>query len=712
MYEGLREILLAGIANRRTIIHFPNGEYPDITSGVYSGSLKLEEILNSSETLNFGECNASKFEATIADVEDISNLVISVYQKITYDPNKVDVLIDRDKKYIITRSGYKISVGRHEDYVVPIFYGRVDSAKLQADRVHRDITAYDELYYNSDINCAEWYKALYASSNSVTLRSFRDSLFAFIGIQQENVSLINDNLYIERTIETDALKFADLIKSICQLNGVFGHIDRQGVFRYIDLTSVANSYNISDNYRSNDSTYETYTVKKIDKLQIRSDEEDIGAIVGTGDNPYILQGNFLIYGKSAAELNTIATTIFNKIKNIEYRPIEAQTIYCEPYITVGDQLTFTTKRDNETINTFVLNAVLSGVQLFRQELIAEGDEYRDEVVDDVNAEIKQLQGKTLKIIKTVDEYSVKLEDIETGSAELKLTVDGLTTTVQAQDGRISTAQQTADKISWLIQTTDEDGNPVDSSEFTLTSRMAELVAENINITGFVTFTDLENEASETFINGANIITGTVKADNLIGGIVYLLTSSEETAGRIYIDDAETADYAIDIRSGGAMRLRSDYGNIYIVSEDNYSTDRDAYINISTRDGEIEFGGPYVTVYINGDEVQTSDLNKKTNIEYGLNKYDSLFDSLKPVSFIFKQNSSGRRHIGLIAQDVENALEENGIDSVDFAPLVKRLKRDNNNQALYNEYDYGLRYGELIALCIDQIQKLKNALYSK
>ena len=297
MYEGLREILLAGIANRRTIIHFPNGEYPDITSGVYSGSLKLEEILNSSETLNFGECNASKFEATIADVEDISNLVISVYQKITYDPNKVDVLIDRDKKYIITRSGYKISVGRHEDYVVPIFYGRVDSAKLQADRVHRDITAYDELYYNSDINCAEWYKALYASSNSVTLRSFRDSLFAFIGIQQENVSLINDNLYIERTIETDALKFADLIKSICQLNGVFGHIDRQGVFRYIDLTSVANSYNISDNYRSNDSTYETYTVKKIDKLQIRSDEEDIGAIVGTGDNPYILQGNFLIYGR-------------------------------------------------------------------------------------------------------------------------------------------------------------------------------------------------------------------------------------------------------------------------------------------------------------------------------------------------------------------------------------------------------------------------------
>lgn len=514
MYEGLREILLAGIANRRTIIHFPNGEYPDITSGIYSGSLKLEEILNSSETLNFGECNASKFEVTISNVEDISNLIIRVYQKITYDPNKVDVLIDRNNKYIITRNGYKISVGRHEDYTVPIFYGRVDSAKLQTDRVHRDIIAYDELYYKGDVNCAEWYKALFSSKDNVTLKAFRNSLFEFIGIQQAGAYLINDGLVVEKTIETDSLKFADLVKAICQLNGVFGHIDRNGVFQYIDLANVANSYDISDNYRSNDSTYEAYTVKKIDKLQIRSDEEDIGAIVGTGSNPYILQGNFLIYGKSAAELKSIAESIFNKIKNIEYRPIEAQTIYCEPYITVGDQLIFTTKRDNEAINTFVLNAALSGVQLLRQELVAEGDEYRDEVVDDVNAEIKQLQGKTLKIIKTVDEYSVKLEDIETGSAELKLTVDGLTTTVQAQDGRISTAQQTADKIEWIIA----DGTS--SSDFTLTSRMAELVAENINITGFVTFNDLAQSGSTT-INGDNITTGSLDCELITANGSYV-----------------------------------------------------------------------------------------------------------------------------------------------------------------------------------------------
>lgn len=528
MYEGLREILLAGIANRRTIIHFPNGEYPDITSGIYSGSLKLEEILNSEETLNFGECNASKFEVTIADVDDISNLMISVYQLISYDPNKVDILIDRNKRYIVTRSGQKIAVGRHVDYTVPIFYGRVDSARLQTDRIHREIIAYDELYYKGDINCAEWYKNLFNGKESVTVKAFRDSLFSFIGISQESINLINDGLAISKTIETGSLKFADLIKAICQLNGVFGHIDREGIFRYVDLTNPSKSYDISDNYRSNDSTYESYTVKKIDKLQIRSDEEDLGAIVGAGNNPYILQGNFLIYGKNASELNTIATTIFNKIKNIEYRPVDVKTIYCEPYISVGERLSFITKRDNETINTFVLHSVLSGIQLLSQELEAEGDEYRDEVVDDVNAEIKQLQGKTLKIVKTVDEYSVKLEDLEQGYSELKVTVDeisttvsnnsgdistlkqtanSLTATVQAQDGRISTAQQTADKIEWII----EDGT--NASNFTLTSRMAELVAEEINITGFVTFNDLERSGSTT-INGDNITTGNIECERL------------------------------------------------------------------------------------------------------------------------------------------------------------------------------------------------------
>lgn len=534
MYQGLREILLSGIANRQTIIHFPNGEYPDITNGIYSGSLKVEEILNSGETLNFGECNATKFEVTLTDVQDVSNLMIEVYQKITYDPNKVDVIIDRGQRYIVTKAGQKIAVGQREDYTVPIFFGRVDSSKLQPDRIHRNIIAYDELYYKGDVNCAEWYETLFNGKDSITIKNFRNSLFSFIGIEQETVKLVHDSLKISKTIDTNALKFADLIKAICQLNGVFGHIDRMGIFRYIDLTSSANAHDISDNYRSNDSDYESYVVKNINKVQIRSDEEDIGAIVGEGDNPYIMQGNFLIYGKTAAKLKSIATTIFDKVSQIKYRPVDVCTIYSEPYITVGDILTFSTKRDGEVIETFVLNTVLSGVQLLKQELVAEGDEYRDEVVDDVNAEIVQLKGKTLKILKTVDQYSVRIEDLEVGSAELSLTVNGLTTKVENAEGQLSTMTQSAEKIEWLVSGDSE-------SSFTITDEALELISDSITLTGYVTFNDLE-ESGNTTINGDNITTGSIDCELITAGgenLFYVDRSGNvQIAYDSYFDDKE------------------------------------------------------------------------------------------------------------------------------------------------------------------------------
>ena len=533
MYQGLREILLSGIANRQTIIHFPNGEYPDITSGIYSGTLKLEEILNSGEILNFGECNATKFEATLTGVQDISKLIIEVYQKITYDSSQVDVIVDRNRRYIVTRDGQRIAVGQRGDYTVPIFYGRVDSSKLQPDRIHRNIIAYDELYYKGDVNCAEWYNSLFNGKGSVTIKAFRNSLFSFIGIKQETVKLIHDSLKISKTIDTNALKFADLIKAICQLNGVFGHIDRTGVFRYIDLTTSVNTYDISNNYRSNDSDYESYVVKNIDKVQIRSDEEDIGAIVGEGDNPYIMQGNFLIYGKTAAKLESIATTIFNKVSKIKYRPVDVCTIYSEPYITVGDILTFSTKRDGETIETLVLNTILSGVQLLKQELIAEGDEYRDEVVDDVNAEIVQLKGKTLKILKTVDQYSVRIEVLETGSAELSLTVNGLTTQVENAEGQLSTMTQSANKIEWLVSGDSE-------SNFTITDKALELISDSITLTGYVTFNDL-SKSGKTEINGDNITTGSLDCELITANgenLFYVTSNGVQIAYDSYFDNKD------------------------------------------------------------------------------------------------------------------------------------------------------------------------------
>ena len=99
-------------------------------------------------------------------------------------------------------------------------------------------------------------------------------------------------------------------------------------------------------------------------------------------------------------------------------------------------------------------------------------------------------------------------------------------------------------------------------------------------------------------------------------------------------------------------------------------------------------------YQNGTAISTSDKRKKTGIKGITKKYVEFFRKLRPVLFRFKDGESGRLHSGFIAQEVEQAAEEAGIESKDLAFLC--IDKDGN---------YGLRYEELIALQTQIIQDL-------
>ena len=105
------------------------------------------------------------------------------------------------------------------------------------------------------------------------------------------------------------------------------------------------------------------------------------------------------------------------------------------------------------------------------------------------------------------------------------------------------------------------------------------------------------------------------------------------------------------------------------------------------------------LYAQTGTISTSDREKKTEISYALERYDALFEKLRPVSYRLKDGASGRTHTGLIAQDVEQALTDCGLTGQDLAAFVKAPRKDGGA-------DYGLRYEELTALCIRQIQMLR------
>lgn len=130
------------------------------------------------------------------------------------------------------------------------------------------------------------------------------------------------------------------------------------------------------------------------------------------------------------------------------------------------------------------------------------------------------------------------------------------------------------------------------------------------------------------------------------------------------------------------------------------------------------------MYTYASNVTTSDRRLKHAIDYALEDtvLENVFDALKPCTY-FMLNGS-RRHMGFIAQDTEEALNVNGLTIDDLSFVCKdheyTLKdttlsdEEENREYLYDEegnpqYVYGLKYQELHALEVWQIQKLKNRI---
>ena len=100
----------------------------------------------------------------------------------------------------------------------------------------------------------------------------------------------------------------------------------------------------------------------------------------------------------------------------------------------------------------------------------------------------------------------------------------------------------------------------------------------------------------------------------------------------------------------------------------------------------------------------SDLRIKNSIDYDLDSYEAFFLALKPSTFKYNKGTSGRKHFGFIAQDVEQAMLDTGLTSDQLAALVKDPVKEILSDGI-TDYRYSIRYGELIALNTHMIQKL-------
>uniref|UniRef100_UPI004027A5DC tail fiber domain-containing protein n=1 Tax=Lachnospira sp. TaxID=2049031 RepID=UPI004027A5DC len=405
---------------------------------LHQEQFELTESICSESELTIGSCEAAVLKFTV------SNIFLPMKDKMI----TVKTVIDNN-------TANPFQIGRYKVY----------SDTPTADRTKRDIVAYDALYDVINADVAEWYNTLLPDKDSVTtMKAFRDSFFGYFGIEQADAQLVNDDMKVEKTVEPEELSGATVLNCICEINGCFGHIGRDSKFHYIYLEQEIqglyprnNLYPADDLYpREPKSTriskslyisaqYEDFLVKTIDKLQIRKEEDDIGVIVGSGTNAYVIQDNFLVYGKGSEELTGIANNIYGKIRGIIYRPFSAD---CKgnPCIEVGDAVRLPTKY--EIIESYVLKRTLKGIQALRDEYEATGEEYRSTHVNSVHKSIIQLKGKTNVLTRTIEETNSKITDVESGlSSEIKQTATDIRTEVKnTADGLSSSIEQTANSI--------------------------------------------------------------------------------------------------------------------------------------------------------------------------------------------------------------------------------------------------------------------------
>ena len=378
--------------------------YDIAATNIVANTTKLIQSISDAEQLKYGSVEPSMFEIQIAqDTAQVERVEASAIAG-----------MGRGKIWDCAQ-GKKLTVYIKKGIIEHSAEFFIKSIKGEGTTGFKTITAYDALSL-FDKNVAEWYNGL--NFNSLTLKAFRESLCTYCGVGFESVTLPNDSMTISRTMSATSITGRDILAQCCELCGCWPKIDLWGTNKLKWVTLGATScetfdYSQYDYTFRPDSTREEYDCKGINAVIIRATDDDVGGHypATVQDNPYIIQGNFLCFGKSTAELTTIAQNIYNQIANKPYRPHKT-VITGRPYLEPGDKVTVKFADGNGgTFDTYILKRTMTGEAALLDTYEAKGKkEHREQY--GISQQIQQIQGRTNELTRTVDETVNTITRIE------------------------------------------------------------------------------------------------------------------------------------------------------------------------------------------------------------------------------------------------------------------------------------------------------------
>ena len=356
-------------------LRFPQIGLTLFNDELYSESLSLEEsIFDGNGELSVIGCISNRFSI------EIRNQGVSLKNK------AIEVQI-------------RIDGGSWND----LFTGYVDSVETVRDRSYQKLQCYDALYQYQDKNFFPKYNTL---PSSFTVKTLRDAFFNYLSVSQESTTLVNDAIVLSKNIEDGEIACIDVIRAICQINGVFGKIDASGVFRYVELSMPSeflpypddNLFPDDDLYPSKNTgetiyidkyrniKYEDYELAPITGVTVRDGASDTEyGQAGTSGNMLLIEGNMLCSGLDSLTKTAIAGGILSRADTFVYQPLEATSVGL-PYVNCGDAVAYyvydysSGEPVTHVMGFNVLTRYLKGIQWMTDTYSARGDEYQPEVI--------------------------------------------------------------------------------------------------------------------------------------------------------------------------------------------------------------------------------------------------------------------------------------------------------------------------------------------
>lgn len=433
-----KEMYFKEYADKQMLISLDGTKIAFDNSMIESEAFEMDESLCSESELKFGSCEANAVKFTVHNTPGST-----VGKKIT-----ITETIDGDTENPFQYGKYKV-------------YSDVPSS----DRTKRQVTAYDAMYDILNADVKAWYAGL---SFPMALKQFRYSFFAYLGVEQEETTLVNDSMTVNKTLTASSsegstvtaeatISGKTIIEAICEINGAFGNMNRAGKFEYVILPSITSALYPADNLFPRDDLfpsdantesmtghyitfdYEDFQSKEITQLEIRADDNTAGAIVGNPGNTYVISGNFLVSDKTGAELEQIANNLLPIMAQAAYTPLKTCTCVGNPCLELGDPIRFNTTR--EIVETYILQRTLTGVQSKRDSIAAQGTEIHSAKVNSMRETLESVQRRTSKLERNADHLLSQYEDLEKQTnTKFEQTADAITaeaTRAQGAEGNLS-----------------------------------------------------------------------------------------------------------------------------------------------------------------------------------------------------------------------------------------------------------------------------------